>query len=152
MARPTLQIDGLKEAIATFRQLATVTQEAFTDAIRVTASEIVRVAQSRLTPGHGFQTGALQRALGFRVSPKTGQAWIGIRRGASGSAAPGRTPHRPTRVGHLIEFGHGGPHPARAYPFLKPAVAGEQSAFMARCRAAGPEIERNMAAVGARFR
>jgi len=31
---------------------------------------------------------------------------------------------------HLIEFGHGGPHPAPAYPFLRPAVAATRGAAM----------------------
>lgn len=27
----------------------------------------------------------------------------------------------PAKIGHLVEFGHGGPHPAPAYPFMRPA-------------------------------
>lgn len=28
----------------------------------------------------------------------------------------------PTKYDHLVEFGHGGPSPARAYPHLRPAI------------------------------
>ncbi|MBE3118843.1 MAG: HK97 gp10 family phage protein [Candidatus Atribacteria bacterium] len=31
-------------------------------------------------------------------------------------------PHDPTKIGHLVEYGHGGPHPARPHPFLRPAI------------------------------
>lgn len=27
----------------------------------------------------------------------------------------------PAKIAHLVENGHGGPHPAPAYPFLRPA-------------------------------
>lgn len=30
--------------------------------------------------------------------------------------------HNPGAVAHLVEFGHGGPHPARPHPFLRPAL------------------------------
>jgi len=29
---------------------------------------------------------------------------------------------KPTKYAHLVERGHGGPHPARGYPFMKPAM------------------------------
>lgn len=32
---------------------------------------------------------------------------------------------------HLVEFGHGGPHPAPAYPFLRPAIAAARSRVVA---------------------
>ncbi len=28
----------------------------------------------------------------------------------------------PSKIGHLVEFGHGGPHPAAPHPFMRPAV------------------------------
>jgi len=29
--------------------------------------------------------------------------------------------HIPAKIAHLVEFGHGGPHPADPHPFLRPA-------------------------------
>ena len=29
--------------------------------------------------------------------------------------------HNPVKYAHLVEYGHGGPHPAPAHPFLRPA-------------------------------
>jgi hypothetical protein len=150
--RPRLVIDGLAEMRAAFARLPQVTQDAMADAVLQTASAIVRQAQSSLVPGHGFRTGALRRSLGFAVDSR-GEGRVGIRRGfdtitpgRSGSAltANGARAHRPTKIGHLIEFGHGGPHRAPAYPFLKPAVQAEEAAFLARCRAAGQVIEQKM--------
>ncbi len=35
----------------------------------------------------------------------------------------------PTKYGKLVEKGHGGPHPAKAYPFLVPALNEVQRGF-----------------------
>jgi hypothetical protein len=149
VAISTETVRGLKEARAFFRGLPDLTREVYTDeAIRPTASELVRHARSKLTPGRGFQTGQLQKALGFTVSEKTGSARVGIRRGFE-SFKPGRTSgtgvhsliHQPTTIGHHIEFGHGGPHPAKAYPFMVPAADGQRGPLLSRAKAAGRVLE-----------
>lgn len=57
-------------------------------------------------------TGNLKKAAYAAVLPETTTrrvvAFAGIR--------PRKAPHA-----HLVEFGHGGPHPAPAHPFLRPA-------------------------------
>ena len=162
MGLDKVTVKGLKEAQALFRQLPDVARDAYVEvAVRPTASEIVRDAQSRLIPGRGFRTGATKRALGYTVNTKTGQARVGIRLGfemvqpgRNGSAltSKGAFSHRPTKVGHLVEFGHGGPHPAPAHPFLVPAADGQQAPFLARARAAGRKLEGEMVSIGARYR
>lgn len=54
---------------------------------------------------------------------------------------------RPTKYGHLQEFG--APH-HRARPFLRPAAQAEQAAFEQRSRKAQAEVERLLAAAGYR--
>jgi hypothetical protein len=54
---------------------------------------------------------------------------------------PGRK-HRPSKIAHLIEEGHAGPHPAPAHPFMRPgyeAKKGEVFAVIAEDVARGVE-------------
>lgn len=42
--------------------------------------------------------------------------------------------HRPALIAHLVEFGHGGPKPAPAYPFMRPAWESSREACMEAIR------------------
>jgi len=85
------------------------------------------------------ETGALAKAEGVKVTKNA--AIIGPRSNFS-IQAPGSKAkqirkqvrkgllakrdelrRRPVRYAHLVEKGHGGPHPAGAHPFLEPALA-----------------------------
>jgi hypothetical protein len=156
----SVQIDGLPAMRAAFKKLPDVTRDAMAGAALETAQVIAGQAASSLVPGKGFQTGALKRALGATLNSRTGEARVGIRagfnvaipgRGGSALTKNGARLHVPTKIGHLIEFGHGGPHPAGAHPFAKPAVRAEEGAFLDRCRRAGRVIEEQMAMPGGRF-
>lgn len=35
--------------------------------------------------------------------------------------------HNPAKIGHLVEFGHGGPYPAPPYPYMRPAWASSEA-------------------------
>lgn len=155
MARTGVQIDGLKEMQAAFRRLDPVVREAMADAAYVTAMEVARLAKANLRPGHGFRTGQLQRALGASVNRRTGEARAGIRKGfnravagAGGSAlrSRGARLHVPTKIGHLVEFGHGGRPSARPHPFMRPAYENQKGPFLDRARRAGKVIEDRMRA------
>jgi HK97 gp10 family phage protein len=39
--------------------------------------------------------------------------------------------HVPGNVAHLVEFGHGGPHPAPPHPFMRPALDEKKSEALA---------------------
>ena len=81
------------------------------------------------------RTGMLARALGQRVKiyrsggvvvgitgPRTG--YVKTRTGRKATALAKRFAAagvKPTKYAHLVEQGHSGPHPAPAYPFLRPA-------------------------------
>jgi hypothetical protein len=139
---------GLREAAAAFRQLEPIAREAFNEAVEKSSDFLVANARGRMGPGRGVRTGRLKESLGFSLNRRSGSAKVGIRSGFD-VALPGRSAlHRPTAIGHLVEFGHGGPHPAPAYPFLVPAAEATKSFFLAQSRAAGSVIERDMAKVG----
>jgi hypothetical protein len=40
----------------------------------------------------------------------------------------------PALIAHLVEFGHGGPKPAPAYPFIRPAWEESREACIAAIR------------------
>lgn len=156
-----LQIDGLPEMRAAFKRLPDVTRDAMAAATLATAQAIASQAAAHLVPGHGVQTGQLKRSLGASLNKSTGEGRVGIRRGfnlaiagTNGSALHrhGARLHVPTKIGHLVEFGHGGSHPAKAHPFMRPAYKAEEGPFLERCRRAGAEIERQMGmSPGSRF-
>ncbi len=155
-----LQIDGLPEMRAAFQRLEPVVRDAMAAAAFETAQVIAGLAASSLVPGHGFETGQLKRSLGATLNSRTGEARVGIRRGFTlaiagkgGSAlhSKGARLHVPTKIGHLVEFGHSGRHPAPPHPFMKPAVLMETGPFLLRCQRAGRVVEQQMAMPGGRF-
>jgi hypothetical protein len=107
-----------------------------------------RMTQVRRLNRKGAQmrerTGALEKSMGVRLTENrkrlTASAVIGPRQGfviaydrRTGKVLSGKGKtfranrarfkivHDPSKIGHLVELGHGGPHPAPAYPFLRPA-------------------------------
>lgn len=154
MAKFNLQIEGLQQMREAFKKLPDVAKDALGAASLETAQVIALRAGQSLVPGHGLQTGQLKRSLGASLNRRTGEARVGIRRGFSiaiagtgGSAlrSKGARLHVPTKIGHLVEFGHGGPHPAGEKRFMRPAYQSEAGPFLERCRRAGQRIEQQMA-------
>jgi hypothetical protein len=155
MALLKTDIQGLKEMALAFAKMPEIAREAFNEAVEKAAQYQVEQARAALTPGHGFRTGQLKRALGYVINRKSGSAATGIRLGFE-SFRPGRSAtaanlYRPTRAGHLVEFGHGGPSPATAKPFMMPAAERTRAYFLTQCQAAGKVMEREMATIGGRF-
>lgn len=157
MGLAKVEIRGLREAANTFRQLPDVSRDAFNVAVQTTVQVIAYQAAAKVPVG---RTGALKRAIGWSMNNRSGQGKVGIRlgftvaqpgRGGSALKAKGAFLHSPTKIGHLVEFGHAGPHPAGPHPFLRPALEREQADFLARCRLAGKQIETNMATIGGRL-
>jgi hypothetical protein len=149
--RTALVIDGLPAARAAFKKLDPIARETFIDvAVRPTASAIASAAKGGLAPGRGVDTGTLQEAIGHSVSTRTGEARVGIRLGFN-KAIPGRSGsalysrgarlHVPTKIGHLVNFGHGS---VGAIPFMTNAYRAQEGAFLQRCRTAGQVIEQRM--------
>jgi hypothetical protein len=158
VALTKIDVVGLREAQAVFRQLEPTTREVWVDyVITPTASEMARTRASLLVPGRGRVTGQLQKAQGFTVNKRSGSAIVGTRlgfdtfkpgRNGSASLSAGARAHRPTRIGHLVNFGHGGPHPARATNFAEKAAAAEEGPMLQRSKHAGRMLEQRMGDIG----
>ncbi|MFN7019878.1 MAG: HK97-gp10 family putative phage morphogenesis protein [Phycisphaerales bacterium] len=57
----------------------------------------------------------------------------------------------PRKYAHLVEFGHGGPHPAPPRPFARPAIAASRGAAFAAMKArATKEVDAAIAKAAAR--
>jgi len=96
-----------------------------------TGAKIIEEAATLMAP---VRTGALQAAMDTRMRyyRKSGHvlAIIGPRSDfiieilsplAGRMGLPGKR-HRPSKIAHLVERGHAGPHPAPAHPFMRPAA------------------------------
>lgn len=157
MALTKVEVLGLREASDAFRRLPKIAKDAFNVATLTTVQVLSAQAADKAPVG---KTGALKRAIGWSMNNATGQGKVGIRlgfdvvrAGRNGSAltANGAFKHSPTKIGHLVEFGHGGPGRAAAHPFLRPALEREQNDYLLRCRKAGAQIERDMSSIGGRL-
>lgn len=152
----SVQLLGVKEAQAAFKTVAPEVRRQIIDhATWPTAQAISQDAKARVHRRFGF----LHRQIGASINRRTGTAVAGITKGSfpvpgvGGSAltSKGALLARPTKYGHLVEFGHGGPHPAPAFPFMLPAAEFQKQPYLSRCRAAGKVAERNLANTGLRF-
>lgn len=93
------------------------------------------------TDPHLSEKGLLRKSLGVivKVYKKVRViALIGPRRGFRRQVGTVRRGKRaglpiyqdPAKIAHLVEYGHGGPHPAPPKPFLRPATDSSQSAVV----------------------
>jgi hypothetical protein len=153
MAFDRSAVRGLSEARKAFKALPDHVQEAAFDASFKTGHAVMTSAKRNIRPGHGYRTGELQKAIAMSSSRKTGIVKVGLVRKPLVVTLPnGRmVRHRPSKIGHLVEFGHGGPKPARAFPFMIPAAEGERVEYASRMRRGLKEVERDMAARGGRM-
>lgn len=94
---------AVMEALKETRDL---TEDALKSAIDKTAAQVV----SGTKKGAPVRTGAYKKGWASKVTEKL----------SSGRGAYGRTVHNRThyRLAHLLQNGHGGPRPARAYPHI----------------------------------
>jgi hypothetical protein len=163
-------VGGLKEAIAAFKRLPQVSQDLLNKATEETARAIWTRARRNVPIRHsqiqGYLGGALRNAIDFDVNKKTGIGMVGLTRATrwvsggrgkpkvfagskvfvlgKGGTAKGGKVIMPSKYGHLVEFGHGGPHAARPRPFMIPAAEAERANYLRRCQDMGVELERKM--------
>jgi hypothetical protein len=142
-------VRGLADVRKAFQAAPAIVQQHMGAATEKSTFAILQRARARVRVRHGF----LKQALDWSFSQKTGEGRIGVRRGARFNI-PGTRRFNgkhdqafPARYGHLLEFGHGGPHPAAPQPFMIPAAEAEREAYVVLCREAGRAIERDMVMV-----
>lgn len=110
MAIVTLSFTGLTD----FRsQLATVAGSlpgVFTPQVEATTTRVIAGMRARI---HS-RTGTLSNAIGSAINAEEARGVITIDLAKAYYAK-------------WVEYGHGGPHPAPAHPFIRPAVEAEQT-------------------------
>jgi HK97 gp10 family phage protein len=136
------RVIGKQAVLATLAALPELARAELGEAIRVTASEVVRNAKATVP----VDTGTLRDHIGFSFSPKYASAKIGITPGTV--VIKGRA-HRASHYAHMVEFGaRGGEIPARS--FLGAAFRGQQSPLESRMRAAQAATLTDLANMGSR--
>ena len=165
----TERIAGMRAAKAAFNALPEVTRDRLNHATETTVREIVRFARNRLLASPSIQTRSLYNAVQWTMNPKNGRGKVGIadvtttltvggtkirvrgivRAGAGGSArtAQDAVTKVPRTYGPKVEFGT---RRMKAEPFMGPAVQDQKQPYLDRCLARGADIERDLAAIGAR--
>lgn len=169
----TGRVTGKQATKATFAAMPEVVRNRHGEAVRTTASEVVRNARANVRVGHG----TLRDHIDFSFSPAAVRVKVGITPGtvviressrgavtireltkgnntsarAAAFRAVGYKTYRASHYAHLVEFGHGGPHGAPAHPFMDPAFRGQQAPYEDRMRAAQRATVDDLAHVGARY-
>lgn len=138
---PNVSLSGYREAVRAFQALPDVAQQRLGQATEQTAFAIIQKARQLVR----VRTGALQGKLNYKYSDKTGVAVAGVE---SGGVDTPQGYEIPGHIAHLVEFGHGGPRPAPAYPFMIPAAEAERGNYLQRCQDAGRNIERDLTSGG----
>lgn len=145
MAYGKQSVKGLIEARKAFKALPQETQDALWAATDETVDRVAYGAKSRLRPGHGYRTGELKKAIGVSKSKRTGFGKVGLKREVVIVTINGKQyRHRPSAIGHLVEFGHGGPSPAAPHPFMIPAAEEQRIPYAQRLKNQGKVLERSM--------
>ncbi|MGE3840050.1 MAG: hypothetical protein AB7I50_00540 [Vicinamibacterales bacterium] len=168
-------IDGMRQAKARFQALPVVMQEKRLNVNSATAAAVAVGARQRLLSSPSIQTRSLLNHVKWKVTKTNGTALVGVTsgstvqqvtvrvgnaavlkkvrskgiiiagRGGSALKSQGAKIIRPSRYAHLIEFGW---LKAPAEPFMIPATNAQKEPHLQRWRAAGREIERDLAGGG----
>lgn len=177
MARPNdsarigAHIQGLKEAKARFAALPPIMQQKRLDVNAATAQAVVLGAKQNLISSPSVDTRSLLDHVKWKINKNSGIATVGVSsgsttvnvrpgvrknvrvkgiliagRGGSALKSKGAKLIRPSRYAHLVEFGT---VDFEAEPFMKPATAAQTQPHLQRWRAAGRQLEREVAMTGA---
>ena len=132
-------------------------------ATETTLSEIIRGARARLRASPSIRTRALYNAIGFTLNRKSGRGRAGVLSVTTTFVSGGKTIRikgrfnknadgswnskkiQPSRYAAKVEFGT---KYMPAEPFMIPAAESQQQPYLARCAAAGRQIEKDVAAIG----
>jgi hypothetical protein len=168
-------VEGLREAKAKFAALPPFMQQKRIDVNSATAAAVALGAKQNLIASPSIRTRSLYNHVNWKITKTSGVALVGVTsgstvqrmtvrvgnaavlknvrvkgiviagRGGSALTSQGARLIRPSRYAHLIEFGWS---KAPAEPFMIPATARQKEPHLQRWRAAGKQLERDMAGVG----
>jgi hypothetical protein len=112
MAKPIIYLRGIEELEKNCNQLIKDVTEGTKEILHKEALFVKGKIKEEIAAQFKVKTGKLKSAPYATVYPETtswpAHAFVGVR--------PKRAPHA-----HLLTGGHGGPHPAKAYPFVTQA-------------------------------
>lgn len=128
MAQLKLFLSGDKELIKTMEALsASCSKKIMEPAIKEGLKDVQKEAKDLAKPGNILSekaTGLMRKAVKIMVKiSRNGMKIMGkvfVDRKTK-STIDGKL-HIPGMIAHLVEFGHGGPAPAPAHPFMRPAL------------------------------
>jgi HK97 gp10 family phage protein len=124
-----------------FKLIGDVALKAKLDSLRINAANkimkraiaagcrvVMSKAKEKATPGYALSeeaTGLMRKAIRIKLRTSKekevyGKIYVSRKVAEWSGRYNGR--HVPGNVAHLVEFGHGGPHPAPAHPFMRPAL------------------------------
>lgn len=177
MARPNnagaigAYVEGMREAKAKFQALPPFMQQQRINVNSATAAAVVLGAKQRLLASPAIRTRNLFNHVTWKINTSSGIAVAGVSsgstvvnarpgvrknvrvkgiviagRGGSAQTSMGARIDRPSRRAHLIEFGWA---KAPAEPFMIPSADAQKEPHLQRWRAAGRQLEREMAGVAA---
>ena len=133
MATVTMTLDGMAPLQRALKTAPDQVALHAADAVQVSSFAIAQRARS-LVP---VRSGALKSSITVAARGTIGR--VGIGRVDVAGGGKGRSPEVYWR---FVEFGTRY-HPAR--PFFRPAAAAEESDYVARIKAIGPKLERDLA-------
>lgn len=131
-----MTVEGLPELFKQLEGLKKGTRRAVVrKAFRKLGAPMRKHMRSLLVPGHGYEFGVLKKSIAIKigavkfqpdnqyliVGPKT-KAGRKIGTHTRGKRAGKDKMRVPTKIAHLVEFGHGGPHAATPKPFIRPTM------------------------------
>lgn len=167
-------ITGMREAKAKFKALPVFMQEKRLSVNAATVAAVALGARQRLLASPSIQTRSLLNHVQWKITKTNGQALAGVTsgstvqqvtvrvgnaavlkkirskgiiiagRGGSALTSQGAKIIKPSRYAHLVEFGMS---KAPAEPFMIPATNAQKEPHLQRWRAAGRELEREMAGI-----
>jgi len=169
-------VKGLREAKAAFQQMPEIVRDRLNDATEMTVREISRLGKVQVQRSPSIRTRALLNAIGWSMNRKNGRGRAGIMavstiisnptlgavgkttikvkgilipgKGGSARTSKGAKLIRPQRYAHFVEFGT---RKMPAEPFMIPAAKSQEQPYLDRCKARGPEIVKDMGAIGLRY-
>lgn len=136
-------MSGLESTLRALRNVKKANKHlrrGMTKAMRVIVKAAKQQIKSSPKSKNWKETKALEKSIGFKISvrgdhhvtglvgPMRGyEIQIGTRvKGGKKSNKGDPIIHNPVRIAHLVEFGHAGPAPAPAEPFLRPAFESQK--------------------------
>jgi hypothetical protein len=166
-------IEGMREVKAKFQALPPFMQQKRLNVNSATAAAVALGAQQRIIASPSIRTRSLLNHVRWKVTKTNGTAIVGVTsgstvvsvqqgrgpalmrrknvrikgiviagRGGSALTSQGARVIRPSRYAHLIEFGWS---KAPAEPFMIPSTMAQREPHLQRWRAAGRDLEREMA-------